>query len=259
MYIYLYDQHSESGNALAHALGALRIRHEGSNYRGNENKVVVNWGSSNLPLQVRRSLVVNEEIAVHMAVDKRLCLARLRNEGVPHVDFTLDQQVAETWLREGHTVYCRERASGHDGEGITVVVNGQDILPARLYTKGVAIDQEYRVTVVASNRQVSQVIAAQRKVKHDDAERTTSDLVRTSGNGWGFKLINHERYLPASVRDAATGACTALNLDFCGVDIVLLPDGSARVLEVNTAPELTPTVLQRLSAWFLSRYANDGE
>lgn len=254
MYTYLYNNNSESGNALSQALGALRIRHEGSSFRGHHNKVVVNWGSGDLPREVRRCTVINTENAVATAINKLACFQALQRAGVPHVEFTTHRNDAVSWIeRDRATVYARGRISGHDGAGLTTHNSVIGLPNVRLYTKGVTIDQEYRVTVVKSGTDF-QVLAGQRKVKHDDAERTTNNLVRTSSNGWGFKLINHERYLPASVRTCAVGACSALGLDFCGVDVVLLPDGSARVLEVNTAPELTLTVLQRLATHLRNNY-----
>lgn len=259
MYTYLYNNNSESGNALSQALGALRIRHEGSSFRGRHDKVVINWGSGDLPREVRKCAVVNTENAVYSAINKILCLNLLHREGVPHIEYTSNYNLAVGWAAEpGVHVYVRECVTGHDGAGLSVYDRSNITRApqnARLYTKGVPIDQEYRVTVVKNGTEF-QVLAGQRKVKHDDAERTTNNLVRTSSNGWGFKLINHERYLPASVRTCAVGACSALGLDFCGVDVVLLPDGSARVLEVNTAPELTPTVLQRLATHLRNTYNN---
>lgn len=249
MYAYLYSQSSESGNALAIAIGAARIRHENSRFRGSPDKTVINWGCGALPIQCRLSRVVNKDTSVHRAIDKRLCLTTLTRDGVPCVEHTRDRAVAALWSRTaGDLVYARVLAQGHDGAGLVLVSPGDNIPNARLYTRGVPIDQEYRVTCVSNRDGSYSVLAGQRKVKHDDAERTTNNLVRTSSNGWGFKLINHERYLPQSVGHAAVGACRSLDLDFCGIDVVLLPDGSARVLEVNTAPELTPTVLRRLAA-----------
>lgn len=249
MYTYLYNQASESGNALTRALGAIRIRHENSTFVGAPDKTVINWGSGALPVRCRLARVVNKDTSVYQAINKRLCLRILERTGVPCVEHTRDRAVAALWSRTaGDLVYARVLAQGHDGAGLVLVSPGDNIPNARLYTRGVPIDQEYRVTCVSNRDGSYSVLAGQRKVKHDDAERTTNNLVRTSSNGWGFKLINHERYLPQSVGHAAVGACRSLDLDFCGIDVVLLPDGSARVLEVNTAPELTPTVLRRLAA-----------
>lgn len=263
MKFYLYDNNSESGRALVEACEGQRLRHEGSTFTGSPEKTVINWGCSNLPVAVRRCKVINNEVAVYMAINKDHCLYRLHSAGVPAVEWTRSADTALGWYNDGCLVYCRGRLAGHDGEGLVVAdpasgIQRTEMPPARIYTKGVPIQQEYRVTVFSADAATNAtVIAAQRKVKHDDAERTTSDIVRVSSTGWGFKLVNHERYLPAPVRDAATAALLAMGLNFAGVDVVLLPDGTARVLELNTAPALTPTVCHRLAGHLIQSFGND--
>lgn len=257
MHIYLYDRHSESGLALKDALRATEIVHENSRFRGTPQDFVVNWGCSELPRNIRLANVINTDVAVYRAINKYRAFQVFEEKNVPHVPFITSVDVVRQWLADNGRVYARTRVAGFDGDGL-VELHGdvQDIPPARLYTLGVPIRQEYRVTVFRSPTDQYRVIAAQRKVKADTADRTTSDTVRTSANGWGFKLIDHERYLPQSVATAAISALSALRLDFGGVDVVYLPDESARVLEVNTAPQLTPTVCRRLAAAIAEAYGN---
>ena len=76
--------------------------------------------------------------------------------------------------------------------------------------------------------------------------------VHTSTNGYGFKWVT--RGIPEEVEDAARDAVTNLYLDFGGVDV--LWDGtSAYVLEVNTAPELTPLSCKALADRIMETYA----
>lgn len=262
MRVYLYDRASESGRVLKDALGIPEIVHENSVYRGQWNDIVVNWGCSQLPRNVRLAgCVLNNDTSVYNAIHKKRSFEIFaRSDGrVPHVPFTDSHDVVRQWLRDGHRVYARTRVTGFDGAGLVELVGAETpIVAANLYTQGVDIQQEYRVTVIRPDDVAhlghGVVIAAQRKVKADTAERTTSDTVRVSSNGWGFKLIDHERYLPASVRNAAIQALAALDLDFAGIDVVLKPDGTAAVLEANTAPQLTPTVCRRLAAAILEYY-----
>lgn len=259
MYIYLYDRASESGLALKDAIHALEIRHQNSQFRGDATKTIINWGCSELPRNVRLGRVVNKDTAVYTAVNKLAALRAMAAAGnVPHVPFTADVTIVRQWLDEPNTkVYARLRLTGHDGAGVVVLTDPNQPIPeARLYTKGVPIQQEYRVTVVrAATTNDPVVIAAQRKVKADTAEEIVSPDVRTSGNGWGFKLIDHTQYLPNTAAAAAMRALAALELDFAGIDVVYLPGGQAAVLEVNTAPQLTPTVLRRLADHLTRRYA----
>lgn len=261
MRIYLYDRASESGRALKDALGILEIVHENSVYRGQLDDVVVNWGCSQLPRNVRLAgCVLNPDTSVYKAVNKHRAFQEFARSGrVPCVPFTDSVDVVRQWLRDGHRVYARTRIEGFDGAGLVELVGAEaPVVAANLYTQGVDIQQEYRVTVIRPDDVAhlgnGVVVAAQRKVKADSAERTTSDTVRVSSNGWGFKLIDHDRYLPVSVRNAAIEALVALGLDFAGIDVVLKPDGTAAVLEANTAPQLTPAVCRRLAAAILEHY-----
>lgn len=259
MMIYLYDRASESGQALKAALNVREIVHDRSMYRGRDADTVINWGCSELPRNVRLSRVVNSDTSVFKAVNKGLAFEEFARNRTPHVPFTSDRDVVRQWLRDGHRVYARTRTQGFDGAGLIELVGAEaPIIDARLYTQGVDIQQEYRVTVIrprdVANLGNGLVVLAQRKVKADTAERTTSDTVRVSSNGWGFKLIDHERYLPRSVKDAAISALSALNLDFGGVDVILRTDNTAAVLEVNTAPQLTPTACRRLAAAIQEHY-----
>lgn len=59
--------------------------------------------------------------------------------------------------------------------------------------------------------------------------------IRNHDNGYTFVTFTEKR--PHQSRlDTAVAAVKALGLEFGAVDMLLLPDGSERVLEVNTAP-----------------------
>ena len=74
MHIYAHNANSAGAKALAQELGILRIRHNNSNFRGDVDKTVLNWGSSMLPMEVTLANVINQVPAKDLA----LSLQRIR-------------------------------------------------------------------------------------------------------------------------------------------------------------------------------------
>lgn len=252
MYIYLYDRHSESGIALARAVNAAIIRHENSRFKGAPNKVVLNWGCSNLPYEVRKCSIINNEQAVQRAINKLWSFQQMGINGVSTVPWTDRQDVANGWLLEGSRVVVRGQLKGFDGAGLTITNPGQQLPAARLFTKFVDTRKEYRITCFRTRAGEISVIGRQRKVPLDGAVNINPD-VKTTAGGYGFKWVTLN--IPEEVEDVAKRAIAALNLDFGGVDVVW--NGvNAFVLEVNTAPHLTPIMVQRLGEAINRDYGN---
>jgi glutathione synthase/RimK-type ligase-like ATP-grasp enzyme len=107
---------------------------------------------------------------------------------------------------------------------------------AKLYTKFVKAKAEYRINI-CNNR----TVGVQLKVQAN-GEKIKNEDIKTGGNGYGFRLLA-EHEIPKGIRPVARAAIAALGLDFGGVDLILTVDGRALVLEVNTAPELTPAMV----------------
>lgn len=96
-----------------------------------------------------------------------------------------------------------------------------NLLPqARLYTKLIPAEREYRVHVVGT-----EAICVHRKVDG-------TGIIRNSEAGWVFRRVTT---FPQAIIPEARNAVVALGLDFAAVDV--LWDGQrAYVLETNTAP-----------------------
>lgn len=251
MYMYSYDEHSESGIALARALGTKMIKHTDSKYRGDLDKVVLNWGCSDLPVQVRRSTIINPENSVAQAINKVKAFRILAKAGVRTVPFTEEKATATAWLAEGHRVFARTRVKGKDGEGLVECFINDQIPEARLYTKVIKQQKEYRVNLVDAREQPGNLgwgVAVQRRVKLDDFQGEVHPDIKTSGNGYGFKYVTQN--IPDDVITQAKAALVALNLDFGGVDVLYGEDNQAYVLEVNTAPAFTPRAITTLLPYF---------
>lgn len=236
-HIYMYNNNSESGNEIAQRLGLLRINHTNSNFKARLDRIVLNWGGSDLPLEVRRCNVINNEQAVYRAVNKIPCLQVLSDRGVSTPEFTFDREQVLEWLDAGHGVYARTKLTGHDGDGCVYMdpESNTFVRNARLYTKALPIDHEFRVTMLNGV-----VIGCQHKVP--DGTRFEADLhIRTTAGGWGFRPCQNQNTI-RSLTEVARSALEALDLNFGGVDIVK-SGGEYYVLEVNTAPVMTPYVM----------------
>lgn len=162
---------SDSVNALKESLVAggisrvVKLRREGSTFRGRRGDVVINWGNSNVNVLdvVGNATILNTPSAIRLASMKTEAFAAFAASGVNTVEWTTDRAVAQGWVDTDALVYARTQLQGHSGEGIVMVhrrpetVDGvgdsfqvQDTLPnARLYTKGIRVQRrEFRIHVM---------------------------------------------------------------------------------------------------------------
>lgn len=251
MYIYLYDSKSETGLALAKALGLKIIKHVDSKFKGDHTKKVLNWGCSDLPLQVRRADVLNKEHNVDWAVNKIKAFSRMQEFGVRTVPWTTDIAVARQWMAEGARIFGRTKVKGKDGEGLIECRRDIILDGVKLWTKFIPAVKEYRVNIVRTYdeefKEWSYNCVCQRKAPLDGYVGELNPDIKTSGNGYGFKFVTQN--IPRDVIWQAQAAIDAIGLDFGGVDV--LWDGEhAWVLEVNTAPQFTPRVIETLKPAF---------
>lgn len=236
--MYLYKMTSEGGLSLKNNLGVQQIKHEGGRFLGDKDTVTINWGSGNpLPRECFKGKVINHPDNVRDAIDKRVFLRRCRDAGVRTVPWTGRELEANQWIKEGATVYCRTRIEGFEGQGIVIAKTAQELVPARLYTKKIEADREYRVHVVGE-----QAIAIHRKVSENP--KANPDI-RNTANGWSFRRVT---IYPKDIETQAIAAVKAVGLDFAAVD-VLHSEGLSYVLEANTAPGIDEM------KWTIAQYA----
>jgi glutathione synthase/RimK-type ligase-like ATP-grasp enzyme len=228
-----YKLGSQSAKAIARLLGVKRIIPEGG-YVPTTNTLVINWGNSQP--HFRHARMLNKPEAVRRASDKLAALAAMKSHGVPVPDFTVDPSVARTWMDDGYRVVVRHKLSAHSGQGIQIIRPGETLPMAPLYTRYTKKDREFRVHVFAG-----QVIDASEK-RRRHGEEVVNSLIRNHANGWVFCREGLE--LPMNVRSAAIQAVQSLGLDFGGVDVIFR-EGRCWVLEVNTAPGVEGTTLDK--------------
>lgn len=138
---------------------------------------------------------------------------------------------------------CGRRGEGRRGRG--VVRRLRRVVDAPLYTKYVKKADEYRVHVFGG-----EVLDVQQKRKRQEVPNDEVDYqIRNLAGGWVFCRDNVD--CPDSVRELAVSAVRALGLDFGAVDIGFnRHDGIGYVFEVNTAPGVEGTTLDKYYAAF---------
>lgn len=243
--MYAHTNASAGGSALAESLGIKKIRHENSRYRGKEDKIVINWGSTELPLEVSKSKVINTPESVVAASNKLEFFNHLSMTDVSIPEFTTSEEQARQWLQEGKTLVARTLLRASSGRGIVMIEDLDAFVRAPLYTVYVPKKEEYRVHVVNGSS-----IDIQRKARNTDIpDEEVNWKVRTHGNGFVFARQGVQP--PASVVTEAIKAVEALGLHFGAADVIWNEKRQmAYVLEVNTAPGLEGTTLERYSEAF---------
>lgn len=262
---------SDGAKALAEAMGIKRIKRTGSKFRPGFDKIVINWGNSLEgrlpPFMQAQSNWLNPPSAVGNAANKLDCWAMLHQAGVPTVTYTGDVYCIATWLLEGSDVVLRLTLNGSGGAGIHVLHSADYDKSLSIDTLAMQIDdtirslrsgrgawvatryfkarQEFRVHVMRGR-----AIDIQEKRKRSDVPRDQVNYyVRSYDNGFVFCRENVET--PNLVIDASIAAVSALGLDFGAVDIRYnSTSGDVCVLEVNSAPGLEGTTVEKYSAAF---------
>lgn len=230
---------SKSAKALATALGIKRIKHKNSKFRGHRGKTVINWGSSYLPDEVRWCNVINDVDTVSLMSDKLQGFKRL-NGHCQLPPYTTDPHVAWLWLEEGYHVCARRVLCGHSAKGLVYLTACEDLVPAPLYTKYIKKKDEYRVHVFGEKildiQQKKRII----EVRDEDVNWQVRNLAN------GFTYARENVVAPECVIEEGLKAMAASGLHFGAVDIIYNEhDKKAYVLEINTAPGLMGTTLEK--------------
>lgn len=235
-FIVPYNMGSESAKLLANSLNIKRSRGE---KRFRWWSKLVNWGSSSFVPRGHNIQVLNDPQSVALASNKLLTFKQLALYAVPTVEWTTDRAKAISWVDENTIVYARHKLNASGGEGIEIVTYDQAMPYAPLYTKGFNKTHEYRVHVFQGR-----VLDFTKKKRRDGTE--SNPLIKNSRNGWVF--CRDGVALPLKVKTASIVAQKALGLDFCAIDILYKEsEDKARVLEVNTAPGIEGTTLNKYS------------
>lgn len=250
-----YKLGSKTAKALASGLGAVRIHHQPkkSKYRGRTGDVIYNYGNGAkgfVWLKDSGVLLLNHPSAINRASSKTKAFEGVAgylkgNKAVWKLPrFTTSKEEARGWINDGSVVYCRTLTRASEGRGIVVAHNVGELVSAPLYVEGITnIKREYRVHVFAG--EVIDLVAKATESGKDDADME----IRNHNNGWVF--VRDSVKVPDEVRKqlgkCAIETCKALGIDVAAVDIIRDTNNNVFMLEVNTAPGMEGTTLQKYS------------
>lgn len=248
-----------SGKRLADSLGARVFTNKVCpKKKYGKGDVIINFGISTPPPYLHKmegATIINPFRAVRLAVDKRLTLDVLRENGIKCVSTFSNLNNLAHWFMNDPSgtrfALLRTRAKGSKGAGITVVRNLEELNSVllsqndkrfKMICAGFLSNAEYRVHVVGGK-----AIDCVQKKRMSKAKREAAGIekvdpiIRSHGRGWVFCRKNIKHF--QEIEDAAVKSVAALGLDFGAVDIMAKLDGdnlvSYQVCEVNTAPGLS--------------------
>lgn len=239
--LFPYKRGSISAKSLAQSLSVLRVGHT---YDAKRRDIIINWGNSRHSAILFADHDLNKHNAIALACNKLRTFIALSGHGFIHIpDYTVNKDEAESWLQEGHKVYARQTLTGHSGSGIIVVGASDYLVDAPLYTKATKHKHEYRVHVFKGK-----VIDVQQKKKRLNYTGPSTGI-RNHSNGWIYARCDINP--PQQLLDECCNAVNILGLDFGAVDVGYRElDNKFFVFEVNTAPGLTGTTLQKYTEAF---------
>lgn len=255
--LYPYKTGSNSAKLLSDKLGIKRIKREGSNFKGNSDKLIINWGASSVSDEVEKCNILNDPKVVSMVSNKRKFFEHVDGHlNIP--EFTTDKEEAKGWLDAGATIVAREILSGHSGRGIKLITDemtwdSYNHNRVRLYVKYIPKKDEYRVHVVGDS-----IIDVRRKALRKDVHKEHANWkVRNFNNG--FIFAKNDIDPPNEVLEESLKAVLVCGLDFGAVDVVWNNfRQKAYVLEINTAPGLEGSTVDNYAAAFEQFYEDEG-
>ena len=256
VYILPYKAGSQGANALRDSLRAANVdvkllKQDGSTYRPRATDVIINWGNHNtdrLEGYARTANVLNRNVVT--AANKFRAFVQMDGAGVRLPSFYDSYDEALEGING--KVVGRTILNGSGGDGIIIADSVSELAgrqDVKLFVEYIKKKYEYRIHVMNG-----QIIDMQQKKKRADIPNEEVNFqIRNHANGWIF--AREDVNPPDAVKEQAIAACTTLGLSFGAVDVIYNDhQKEAYVLEVNTAPGLEGTTLERYTQSFKSIY-----
>jgi glutathione synthase/RimK-type ligase-like ATP-grasp enzyme len=252
LYIYPWHHSSKGAKALSTLFKneAKLIKRQESSFEGSQQKIVLNWGCSELPREVKRCRIINSSTKVRIASDKlKFFQAMSKGKNSPRIpSWTVSKKDVMNWMINKNEIVARGQLRGRGGLDITFsseVPQETFLSNNQLWTLYIKKAEEYRVHVFDGK-----VIDLQRKVlrKKDDAgndidPKTIDFRIRNHINGFIFQKQNISPN--SDVEKQALLAIDSLGIDFGAVDVIWNENSKkAYVLEINTAPGIEGSTVE---------------
>ena len=216
---------SKSANLLKIALGTKFKK-----WHTPVKRNILNWGCSHGP-PLRGHKIYNSYAAVAIACNKLNTFEVLKGQ-ILIPNYTIDIEQAKTF---GRTL-CRN-LYGSGGKGIILAHTSEELVKKPIYVQYIKKIKEYRVHVFYKT------IDIEEKKRRYNKPDNFNKYIRSYNNGWVFCRENINP--PIEIGCLAEQTIKLIGLDFGAVDIILGYDGELYVLEVNTAPGLQGTTLDK--------------
>lgn len=228
---------------LARGLNSRVLRLQGSAYRPRRGDIIINWGNSDPP-NFAPATVLNGR-GIRDASNKLRFFERVNRQ---------DREIIPAfWTRpddipdNAFPIVCRTVLAGHSGEGIVIADTRAALVRAPLYVKYVKKQDEYRVHIGRGPHE-GVIIDVQQKKRRQDHDNPNWQ-VRNLANGFIYAREGVDP--PVCVLDVARRALACSDLDFGAVDVIYnARENRAYVLEINTAPGITGTTVERYASFF---------
>lgn len=241
--IFPYTQGSAGAKAIAEELSGKRILRSGSSYVPKPEDVIINWGASDCPFPQALNSKTKE------VTNKIAFFDRLKNKGLTP-RYTTSRDAAEFMT---FPVFCRTTVEGKDGEGIVVANDASELVQAKLYVEGVKKTKEFRVHVGRLENGFVEIIGVQQKYTNG-ANLVHPDIWAGEGCNFVWTVNNLPVELPTVVSQVVRKAFDEFpELTFGAFDVVFEYNqigSKAYVLEINSAPTVTPKTAEKYGAFF---------
>lgn len=197
---------------------------------------LIRWGSARV-IRKKPRQVLNKRNAILQAVDKLGTLISLSDRGirVPQF-FSMDNHEGQNRFP-----YLARMINHTQGRDITLCLQQKDLERARergyeYAVKYIPTKREYRIHVFKN-----EIIKVSEKVETEPENAVP--YIRNLDHGYTFR---HERTEISKESEwLAVEAVRALDLDFGAVDLVVSDEEISYVLEVNTAPSLIDSGIEK--------------
>jgi glutathione synthase/RimK-type ligase-like ATP-grasp enzyme len=230
--------YSAGAKALSQSLGVKRIKHRNSKFKPNNNKLIINWGASNVPAiyALKGCKIANLDVG---KVSNKLIFFNIIKGKDYCIPFYTDKEAAEAALTGKNKIVCRKLLNSHSGKGIVIASSKEELVEAPLYVEYVPKKEEYRIHVFEGK-----AFHQQRKGRKKDVpDEQVNWQVRNNANG--FCYMTEGVVVPQAVIDAAEDAVATSGLTFGAVDVIWNDKNQkAYVLEINSAPGLYGRTLE---------------
>lgn len=229
----------------------IRVKKTSVKYHKRQSDFNIDWGKcSEVPWAN-----ADQEKAKAIARNKLKTFQKFKEHGISHPEWTTDVQTAVQWYFDNIPFVARKTLTGHSGEGIVMFdskpedyekVTGDITVQCKapLYVQYKKKKHEYRVHVF--NNTVIDITQKKKKIGFENRD----NQIRNYNNGWVYCRDNINE--PTNLRQLALDACASISLSYGAVDIIWNElENKCYVLEINTAPGLVGTTLNKYSSKFM--------